>query len=99
MSIINIKKKYMKKTLIIVAFATFIFTSCKKDYNCSCDTIITTDKTFLGGSITTNTTNVTTVINETSSKATTACDLMDEPFEFVGTMGNSISGETVCSIK
>ncbi len=85
----------MKKTLIIVAFATFIFTSCKKDYNCSCDTKVTTDLTSLGGSKTTTTTNVTTVINETSSKATTACDLMDEPLESNGI----ISTEVACSIK
>ena len=80
----------MKKTLIIVAFATFIFTSCKKDYNCSCDTIATIELT--GETVTDN---VTTVINETSSKAITACDLMDEPFETNGT----VSAEVACSIK
>ena len=85
----------MKKTLIIVAFATFIFTSCKKDYNCSCDTIVTIDLTSIGGTKETETTNVTTVINETSSKAITACDLMDEPFETNGT----VSAEVACSIK
>ena len=85
----------MKKTLIIVAFATFIFTSCKKDYNCSCDTIVTIDLTSIGGTKETETTNVTTVINETSSKAITACDAMDEPFETNGT----VSAEVACSIK
>ena len=80
----------MKKTLIIVAFATFIFTSCKKDYNCSCDTIATIELT--GETVTDN---VTTVINETSSKAITACDAMDRAEEDFG----PYTQETVCSIK
>ena len=88
----------MKKTLIIVAFATFIFTSCKKDYTCSCDTTTETD-TFLTVLPVKNITNVTTVINETSSKATTACDLLDKPYVFTGTFGNSVSTKTECSIK
>ena len=85
----------MKKILAIAAIVAVGFTSCKKDYNCSCDTKVTTDLTSLGGSKTTTTTNVTTVINETSSKATTACDLMDEPLESNGI----ISAEVACSIK
>ena len=80
----------MKKTLIIVAYATFIFTSCKKDYNCSCDTIATIELT--GETVTDN---VTTVINETSSKAITACDAMDRAEVDYG----PYTLETVCSIK
>ena len=93
MSIINIKKKHMKKTLIIVAFATFIFTSCKKDYNCSCDAMLINDAT--GASTVLE--NKTTVINDTKSGATTACDAMDEAKVPSGLPG--LSGEVVCSIK
>ena len=82
----------MKKTLIIVAFATFIFTSCKKDYNCSCDSITEFD---LNGTTTTTTTNSSIVINATSSDAVTQCDALDEAEEEVGLYTYS----KVCSIK
>jgi hypothetical protein len=85
----------MKKTLIIVAFATFIFTSCKKDYNCSCDTTVTVDYTSIGGAKTTTTQNTKYVFNATKSNATTSCDLLDVATETSGLVTSGVS----CSIE
>ena len=79
----------MKKTLIIVAVVTFIFTSCKKDYTCSCDTTVTTK-----GVAVVSTTTFT--FNDTESNATKSCDEMDTGSNVVSSF---VFSQTLCSIK
>ena len=60
----------MKKVLLVGAVALLGLTACKKDYTCECT--ISTDMTSVGGEKSTST--ISTTINETKSKATTACE-------------------------
>ena len=54
----------MKKFIFLLAIVTVLLTaSCKKDYNCNCV------GTLSGG----QTTNVTSIINNTKAKAKTTC--------------------------
>ena len=76
----------MKKVLFFGAVALLGLASCKKDYTCECT--ITTDLTSIG--LTKNTQTVSTTINETKSKATTACEAGNV------TVGTS---STICKIK
>ena len=85
----------MKKTLIIVAFATFIFTSCKKDYTCSCTTYRTVDYTSFGGTKNSSTSVMSTTITDTESNATTKCNDMDQAEQTVAVTTTSID----CIIK
>jgi len=77
----------MKKGLLFILGAAFIasmsFTSCKKDYTCSC----TTKFEFFG---TTTSTSASTIIHDTKSKAKTACE---------GTSVETSYGSTTCEIK
>ncbi len=73
----------MNKIIFSLVIVTALSTaSCKKNYNCNCVA------TLSGG----QTTNVTTVINNTKSKAQKACT----DLESSSTVGNET---IVCSIK
>lgn len=74
----------MKKSLVIAAIASFVLTSCAKDYSCVC-----TDKT---GGVVTGTD--TYPIKNTKKKATETCDLLEESSTTFG-----ISSETTCELK
>ncbi len=85
----------MKKTLFIVAIAALYFTSCKKDYSCSCNTTVTVDYTSVGGAKTTTTQNTKYVFNASKSNATTSCDLLDVATETSGLVTSGVA----CSIE
>lgn len=60
----------MKKIMLVGAVAILGLASCKKDYTCECT--ITTDMSSVNMGKSTST--VSSTINETKSKATTACE-------------------------
>ena len=65
----TLKSLTMKKILLIVAVASFVMTSCKKDYTCECT---------LSGNGVSGTTSGT--IHDTKSNATTACEAGNSSF-------------------
>ena len=73
----------MKKALLIAAVATFVMTSCKKDYTCEC--VATT----AGVSVTS-----TTTINGKKDDVKTACEAGNSSTSVAG-----ISSSVKCEIK
>ncbi|MFA5573528.1 MAG: hypothetical protein WC994_00590 [Brumimicrobium sp.] len=71
----------MKRTLITLAFFTFIFTSCKKDYACNCtSTTLTTAYTQYGVFYPqeTNVSQFNNTITDKEDEAKSKCKLFEK---------------------
>lgn len=76
----------MKKLLTVVAFSSFaiFFTSCKKDYQCTCTK----------GSGATATSYTTTIVNQKKKGALASCKALEGPG-----LNGGVTTDIKCNIK